>query len=193
MKQLVLDKNNELEVIKQALLVLKRGKVIVYPTETAYALGADFLNKEAVKKIYRIKGRTLNKELPLIVSSLAMAKKYVKFNATALKLASQYWPGPLTLVLEGKQGKTLALRISSNKFANSLVKKFGAPNIATSANYSGQPTCFKVEEIIKQFKNKKFQPDLLINAGPLKKKKVSTIVSVLNNKVKVLRKGGIKL
>ena len=127
MKRLVLDKNNQAEIIKQAISILKKGGVIVYPTETAYALGADFLNKKATNKIYKIKGRGSSKELPIIVSSLSMAKEYVK-----------------------------------------------------------------VDDIIKQFKNNRIKPDLIIDAGSLKKSKVSTIVSV-DNKLKILRRGAIKL
>ncbi|MBT3689797.1 threonylcarbamoyl-AMP synthase [bacterium] len=192
MKRLVLDKNNQAEIIKQAISILKKGGVIVYPTETAYALGADFLNKKATNKIYKIKGRGSSKELPIIVSSLSMAKEYVKFNKLALKLARKYWPGPLTLVLETKQGKTLALRKTSNKFTLSLVKKLKVPIISTSANISGKTNCFKVDDIIKQFKNNRIKPDLIIDAGSLKKSKVSTIVSV-DNKLKILRRGAIKL
>ena len=165
MKRLVLDKNNQAEIIKQAISILKKGGVIVYPTETAYALGADFLNKKATNKIYKIKGRGSSKELPIIVSSLSMAKEYVKFNKLALKLARKYWPGPLTLVLETKQGKTLALRKTSNKFTLSLVKKLKVPIISTSANISGKTNCFKVDDIIKQFKNNRIKPDLIIEMG----------------------------
>jgi L-threonylcarbamoyladenylate synthase len=184
--------------------ILKCGGVIVYPTETAYGLGADFLNPKAVKKVYQIKGRNYKKPLSVIVSSLKMAKQYVKFNRLSLKLAKKYWPGPLTLVLKSQKLKvksqnynskikTLGLRISSNKLATAIVKKLGRPLTATSANVSGKGECFSVKDIIRQFQHQKYQPDLVIDAGRLPKKRMSTIVQVIDNQVKVLRRGAVKL
>jgi L-threonylcarbamoyladenylate synthase len=69
-----------------------------------------------------------------------------------------------------------------------MVKKFGGPITSTSANISTKKSCYSVNEVINQFKNKKFQPDLIIDAGKLPNKKVSKVVKVLDNKVKVLRK-----
>ena len=221
---------NSNQFIKKAILVLENGGVIVYPTETAYGLGADFFNPKAMKKVYRIKGRDYKKPLSVIVSSLTMAKRLVKFNQLSLKLAKQYWPGALTLVLpipsnnqpvlrsstnataEGGQGtnnfqsfgfardkfpvsnfQTVGLRISSNKLATAIVKKFERPITATSANIAGQKECYSISEVIKQFANKKYQPDLIIDAGRLPKKKMSTIVKVTDGQLEVLRKGGLSI
>ncbi|MBU1131267.1 threonylcarbamoyl-AMP synthase [Patescibacteria group bacterium] len=214
MKKLELDKKNQKSAINLAVRILKNGGVIVYPTETAYGLGADFFNPRAIKKVYRIKGRNFKKPLSVIVSSFVMAKRIVKFNQKSLQLARKYWPGALTLILnvefrisnqnrisnfEIKNSKleiinykTLGLRVSSNKLAMAIVRKFGRPITATSANISGRGECYSAAEIINQFKNKKHQPDLLIDAGALPKRKVSTVIKVSNGKVEVLRKGAIK-
>jgi len=189
--------------VKNAILVLKRGGVIAYPTETAYGLGADFLNPVAVRKVYQIKGRDYKKPLSVIVSSLAMAKRFVKFNRLSLALVKKYWPGPLTLILNFQLSilnefkidnyKTLGLRISSNKLATLIVKKFGRPITATSANISGKGECFLAKEVVNQFKNRKYQPDLIIDAGKLPKKRMSTIVRITNNQIEVLRQGSVKI
>lgn len=187
--------------------MLRAGGVIVYPTETAYGLGADFFNLKAVKKIYQIKGRDYRKPLSVIAGDLKMAKSLVNFDKTSLGLARKCWPGPLTLVLSQKSQpeagrplaekfkindyKTLGLRISSNKLATAIVKKLGRPITATSANISGKGECYSISDVIKQFKNKKSRPDLIIDAGRVPKTKVSTVVKVIDGEIKILRRGKI--
>ncbi len=195
MRILQLKKDNFSFIVKTAVKVLKDGGVVVYPTETAYGLGADFLNPQAVKKIYQIKGRSFNKPLPVLVSSLAMAKTMVKFDKLSLKLAKKYWPGPLTLILNSKfqikNYKTLGLRISASKLATFLVKKSGRPITATSANLSGRGELYTAKEIAAQFKNKKFQPSLIIDSGRLPRQRTSTIVKMINGRMEILRRGKI--
>jgi L-threonylcarbamoyladenylate synthase len=195
MKILSVKKIHLEKIISEAVKALKNGGVIVYPTETAYGLGADFLNSKAVKKIYKIKGRNFNKPLSAIVSSLAMAGKLIRFDKISLKLAKKHWPGPLTLVLQSKEksGKYIGLRVSSNKLAMAIVKRMNRPLVATSANISGKKECYSVDEVIKQFKNKKYQPDLIIDAGRLTKNKVSTVVKINRKEIEVLRKGKIMI
>ena len=193
MKVLKLSKKNQTSVIGEAIKVLQSGGTIVYPTETAYGLGADFLNLSAAKKIYKIKGRNFKKPLSIIVSNLAMAKKTVIFNKISLELAKKYWPGALTLVLKSKKttGKFIGLRISSNKIASQIAKKLRCPIFATSANLSGKKECYSTKSIINQFVNNKYQPDLVIDAGKLLRQKVSTVVKVDGQRIEVLRKGQI--
>lgn len=187
----------ERKVLEKAVNILKKGGVIVYPTETCYGLGADAENKSAVKRIFKIKKRKFEKSFLVLVSSLAMAKKYVIFNKLALKIAKKFWPGPLTLVLEVKdkkkfKSKTLGLRISSSKICQALVKKSNKPLISTSANLSGQPPIYSISEFLKQFKNKKYQPDLILDAGRLPKVSPSTIIDLTKDYPKILREGPIE-
>ncbi|MBU1036788.1 threonylcarbamoyl-AMP synthase [Patescibacteria group bacterium] len=205
MKKRELSKSAESFIVNEAVKILKKGKIIVYPTETAYGLGADFSNPQALKKIYQIKGRSFKKPLSIIVSDFKMAKKLIKFDKFSLKLAKKYWPGPLTLVLEPtkviekfqQKGQlpqnSIALRISSNQLITKIVKKLGRPVTATSANFADQKECYTARKVLKSFKNKKYQPDLIIDAGVLPRRKTSTIVNVIDSQIKVLRKGTIKL
>lgn len=176
------------KVINAALKVLKQGGVLVYPTETAYALGCDWTSRKAKNKIYKIKGREASKKLPVIVADLKMAKKYGKFDEVSEKLAKKHWPGALTII-----SNNLAMRVSSNKISNLLAKKLGKPLVSTSANVSGKGNCYSAEEILNQFKNKKYKPDLILDAGKLRKVKSSTIVKVEEGNVQVLRKGSVKI
>lgn len=183
-------KNN----IKEAVQILKRGGTVVFPTETAYGLAADATNKKAVKHIFKLKERPLEKSLPWIAASLSMTKKYVTFSPPALKLVKKYWPGPLTIVLPRKKGRgTVALRVSGNIIAQKLSADLKKPIISTSANISGEPTCYSAEEVEKQFAKKSLQPDLLLDGGILKKNKPSTIIKIEKNKIVVLRQGAVKI
>jgi L-threonylcarbamoyladenylate synthase len=175
--------------IRKAVEFLKEGKVIVYPTETSYALGCDATNDKACKRIFRIKKRSKEKKLPIIVANLKMAKEYAYFNKDALKLAKTFWPGPLTLLLKKKRklsrfvGK--GIRISSNPIARELSKKLGKPIVATSANISGRENCYSIKEVLKQG----IKADLYLDAGKLKKVKPSTIFDVEERKI--IREGPI--
>lgn len=198
MQEVFLNRNNIEEVAKQASAVLAKGGVIVYPTETAYGLGVDFFNEQAVAKIYAIKQREVGKALPVIVASLVAAEELVIFDDQTRQLVAQYWPGPLTVVLPSKlagQKKhfsdTLGLRISSNSFCQKLTELFANPIVSTSANISGQGAIYSVEQIKEQFSKLEFQPDLFINVGNLPVTPASTIIKSVGGKIEILRQGEI--
>lgn len=183
----------------------KKGEVIIYPTETAYAFGADSRDAMAVKKIFKIKGRVAVKTLPLIAGSLTQAEKFVNFSKLAKKIAKHFWPGPLTIILPIKnknifakqiiaKDNTVALRVSASKFARELALKVGAPIVSTSVNKSGEPTCFTIKEIMSQWGGalpveKYFQEENKKKFS--KNKKVSTIIKIENEKIILLRAGAV--
>lgn len=180
--------------------LLRKGGVIVYPTETAYGLGGDAFSKKAIAAIQKIKGRSKKKPLPVICASRKMAEKIVRFSNQARKLAKKHWPGPLTLVLKKKSGvstalpgskKTTAVRVSASKIARELSRIINAPMISTSANLSGKGECYSVSCVLKQLgKNK---PDLIIDAGRLPKRLSSTIVDCTARPPRVLRQGELEV
>ncbi|MBI4049527.1 MAG: Sua5/YciO/YrdC/YwlC family protein [Candidatus Doudnabacteria bacterium] len=106
-----------MDKILQAVKVLKRGGIVVYPTDTSYGLAVDALNVEAVKKLYKVKQRDFrNSPIHITVSSLAQAKKSVQFNRQAEKLFRKFLPGPLTLVLPLKSSrKSLKILFSNSR------------------------------------------------------------------------------
>ena len=122
-----------------------------------------------------------------------MAKRYVNFSSRALGLAKKFWPGYLTLVLPSKRKQTevIALRVSSHPMAQLIVKKLNKPIIATSANISGQSNCYSAQEVMAQFKNQKFLPDFIIDAGELLHCPPSTVAQVIGDRVEILRQGAI--
>jgi L-threonylcarbamoyladenylate synthase len=187
--------------IEQALKILKDGGVVVYPTDTAYGLAVDATNLTAVKKLYALKGREFNKPIHIIFPSVDWLKKNVKLDKASLKLMNRFLPGPLTIVAKLKsrnrglnkiKGTTgIGLRLPDNSTAQALCEAFGKPITTTSANLSGLPSTYSIAAVKKQFAKSKLKPDFYLDGGRLKKIKPSTIVSVVNNNVTILREGPI--
>ncbi len=110
MKVIKYKPENKASVIAEAMVVLMSGGTVVYPTETAYALGADFFSPHAYLSIFDIKTRDKNKPLPVIVPTMNYAMTLVNFSAEAVVLATKHWPGPLTLVLPFRSKNTGAIQ-----------------------------------------------------------------------------------
>lgn len=174
---------------------LNRGKVIVYPTDTIYGIGCRADNKKAISRIYKIKKREKKKPLLILVSSMAMAKKYCRINKEQVLYLKKAWPGPVSVVCLSRQKlpveltgglATQAVRLPKNNFLIRIVKKIGMPLVSTSLNLSGEPPILELKNIEKILNKEK--PDLIIDAGRLKNK-ASKIIDIRDiNKVKVLRK-----
>lgn len=180
--------------LKSALSTLRRGGIIAYPTETAYALGADATKRHAVKRIYAAKRRPASKLLSVIVGDLRTAKKYAEIDRRAAALSGAFMPGPLTLVCPARPGPLkkamprteLAWRIPSHWFALELAENFGKPVTATSANISGSRPLYKISDVIRTFRKK---VDLIVDGGDLQRRPVSTIFDV--RRAVVIRRGPV--
>jgi L-threonylcarbamoyladenylate synthase len=140
-------------MIEAAARVLRNGGVIVYPTETTYGLGVDPASPNALERVYTVKGRSHDKPLPLIAADEeAVYQAVAEWPAVASRLASRFWPGPLTLILPAASAmlpllhantRTVAIRVSSHPVARALSAAVGGLLTATSANRSGEmaPQC----------------------------------------------------
>jgi L-threonylcarbamoyladenylate synthase len=190
--------------IQKAISVLKKGGVVVLPTETAYGLAADATNQSAVDKVRQIKGRETQKSFPIIAASREMVEQFAGIPAVLEKLATHHWPGALTLVLPVMGGVlapgvvrdgTVAIRVSSHRVARAISQGLGCPIVSTSANVAGQPTVYSVEDVQAQFNGREYQPDMYIDVGPLDPSvPPSTIVTVDDyGYPEVLRQGEINV
>jgi L-threonylcarbamoyladenylate synthase len=188
--------------LEEAVKILKAGGIVVYPTDTAYGLAVDGTNADAVKKLYKLKGRGFHKPIHVIPPTKAWIEKLVRLTPEAKKLIEEFMPGPLTLVLPLKARgeswqilsagiKTLGIRRPKYKLALDLALLFGKPITTTSANVSGQPNCYSVPEVKKQFTKSKFKPDFYLDGGKLKPTKSSTVVLLTGEYAKILRQGPI--
>jgi L-threonylcarbamoyladenylate synthase len=181
-----------MDKINQAIKILKSGGIVVYPTDTAYGLAVDATNLQAVKKLYQLKGRDFHKPTHVIIPDTPWLIKIVKLNKNALQLMNKFWPGPLTIILplttKGKSweklssgNKTLGVRYPNNPVAIELVSAFKKPITGTSANLSGQPNCYSVAEVKRQFAQKSIYFNIYyLDGGKLKKTKPSTVVSLVD-------------
>lgn len=189
--------------LRAAVLALKRGDVIAFPTETVYGVGCDPRSVKAVKRIFTLKGRKESKPLQLIAGSLVQANKVVTIDAANAKVIKKFWPGPLTLLLPFKKGVKLApkthdkrinaIRVTSDPFVQELTKRYGYPIAATSANRSGKPPATSGRGVTKAFQ-KDPKPDLLLDFGSIPKRKPTTVARIdKDGGVHVLRQGGIRI
>ena len=168
MKVVRYSKKNESAIIHTTVKILKRGGLIVYPTDTIYGIGCDATCRKAVQKIYRIKKRLRSKPLSILVSSLGMARKYV--NISRRSQAIRKLPGKYTFILPAKRklsvsSNNIGIRIP-NHWCIKLARKLGKPITTTSANISKRKTPSKIQAIQKTFGSK---IDLYIDAGTLNK------------------------
>lgn len=184
--------------IERAAQLLVQGRLVSFPTETVYGLGADATNESAVKAIYAAKGRPSFNPLIAHVSSVEMAKDYVEWSEAADVLASAFWPGPLTLVLPLKPNSaiaptvtagldTLAIRLPAHPLAQQVLEHTGRPVAAPSANPSGRISPTTAEHVFEGLNGK---VDVILDGGPCEVGLESTIVGLAPIPT-VLRPGSI--
>ena len=190
-------KKSSIDTIQLASRSLQNGDVIVMPTDTVYGLAAQAENESAVQKIFKIKNRPKTMPLIIFVRSLEEAKKIAKFNELDIILAKNFWPGPLTLILDKKQKKIyngdkrlskIGIRIPKNKATLSLLNYVKKPLATTSANLHKEKNERNIERLKvlsnKYIKNAIFSKERMTF-------KESTLIATSSNEVKILRLGQI--
>ena len=187
--------NKKLEEIAYAL---KNDKLIVFPTETVYGIGANALSYNAVNKIFMAKGRPTDNPLIVHVNSKQMINSIAKtINEIEKKLIDIFMPGPITIILKKKNCipdnvtcslDTVGVRMPENIIARKIIEKSGLPIAAPSANISGKPSGTNIDDIKNELKEK---VDYIIDGGMCEIGLESTVVKVENDFVKILRPGKI--
>ena len=202
--EIIKTKNTKIEkIIKKAVQYLKDGKIIIYPTETCYGIGADSTNQESVNRILDYKSKRQDKPLSIAVSDKKMATSYANFNEVTHNIFDNYLPGPITIVAKGKNKvakgvqsviDTVGIRLPDYPLILDIVKTFGKPITATSANVSYKKTPYCVDDIL-QNTSKKQQSliGLIIDAGKLPSRKTNTVIDTTLEGINILREGDIKL
>ncbi|WNY27674.1 L-threonylcarbamoyladenylate synthase [Methanolapillus ohkumae] len=187
------------DVVEKATTALKAGKVVAFPTDTVYGLGASVFNSEAVEKIYQIKERPSEKPLSVLIGSAKeMDNVAAKIPNAAVLLAKTFWPGPLTIILNKnskipdtvtRSKKTIGLRVPNHPVALALIQKAG-PLACPSANISGKTDPTSAQDVLADLDGK---IDLLIDGGETKIQIPSTIIDMTENPPKILRTGGLSI
>jgi len=184
-----------LEIASAAIL---NGSVISIPTDTFYALGADPFNLRAVEQIFQIKGRQGWKPLLLLVDSVDQAEKIARnIPDDFYKIAEQFWPGPLTLILPAANNLpfkvtggtgTVGMRIPELAITRLLIRAIDLPVIGTSANLSAHPACATADEVLHQLGGK---IELVLDYGKLNGTAASTILDLTQQPARVIREGAV--
>lgn len=190
----------EPQMIKAAARIIRKGGLVVFPTETVYGLGANAMNTEAVAKIFQVKGRPADNPLIVHVADpLDIIPLTKDIPSLAEKLIEEFWPGPLTLVLKKSALlpdiitgglDTVAVRMPDNKIALDLIVEAGLPLVAPSANLSGKTSPTSLNHVVDDLFGK---VDAIIDGGDMAIGLESTVVDVTLSPPVLLRPGGYSI
>jgi len=185
--------------IAQAAHCLAAGGLVAFPTETVYGLGADATDATAIARLYAAKGRPAFNPLIAHVADSTAARALAVFDAAAERLAAAFWPGPLTLVLRKRSDcpvaelataglDTIAVRAPDHPIAREILRAFGKPIVAPSANRSGHVSPTTAAHVLADLRGR---IDLIVDGGPTPVGVESTIVACLEGRALLLRPGGL--
>lgn len=186
------------EALRQAADVLRSGGIVAYPTDTFYGLAVDPRNEHAVSKLYRIKGRQVDKAIPLIAADIAQLEDVAgPLGALGARLARRFWPGPLSLLIPSWPGlspsllagqTTVAVRVPASTLAAGLAAALGHPVTSTSANLSGRPPVADPDAVAEQVGA---ALDILLDGGHSPGGAPSTIVDATGDEPRLVREGAV--
>jgi L-threonylcarbamoyladenylate synthase len=194
MEKFLIDSENiDKNIITHVAKILKSGGVGIVPTDTVYGLAADAYIKPAVEKIYKIKGRDRNKPIAIAINKIEDLEKFVKeIPPVGYQLIETFFPGPLTLIFLAKENvlehivnKTIAIRMPNNEIISSIIEELKEPLALTSANKSGEKSCYRIEDINLE------GVDFIIDSGETELKIESTILDISTPKPSLIREGAI--
>jgi len=190
--------NPDMAAVRAAADAIRRGELVIFPTETVYGLAADALNESAVKKVFDVKGRQDKEPLPVQVGGVADVSRAVEFvPESARSLAERFWPGPLTLVLSKSSAlpsvvtggrNTVGVRVPDHPVALALAKEIGSPIVATSANVSGRTAPRNAEQAVRDIGE---SASIVLDGGECRLGVSSTVVDVSVTPARILRRGTI--
>ena len=188
------------KAIVKAVELLKQGRLVAFPTETVYGLGADASNSNAVKQIFAAKGRPENHPLIVHIGSIEQLNDWaLSIPSAALRLAKRFWPGPLTIILKKRPEvplavtggqDTVALRIPNNPVALSLLKSFGGGIAAPSANRFKHISPTSARHVLEELGS---EVDLILDGGSCSVGVESTIIDLSGSQPRLLRPGHITI
>lgn len=177
--------------------IIKRGGLVVYPTDTVYGLGCDPFNNNSVEKLIQVKGAR-DKPFPILSWSLGDIERVAELSDTARRIGEEFWPGSLTLVLPKKLLSsvatfglaTIGVRIPNHKVAIELIRLSGGLLVGTSANKTGLPPPSTAAGAFEQLKD---EVDVILDGGVAELGFSSTIIDLTGEKPEILRKGPVSL
>lgn len=190
--------NESEKAFKEAGETLRNGGIVAFATDTVYGLGAIYTDREAVRKIFRAKGRDEGKPLSILVSDITQAARLVEdIPSDAEKLMNAFWPGALTIILKKNDtvpievsagGETVGIRMPANTAARMIIAAAGSPLAAPSANTSGKRSSVTAEDVKEDLDGK---IDMIVDGGACSVGISSTVVDMSDGQLKILRSGTV--
>jgi len=198
MLQFVIDPGTEPGgALSAAAGILREGGVVAYPTDTLYGLAVNPRSEEAVRRLFRLKGRAAEAAIPLIAADVSQAEEAGTFGPAEMRLAVSFWPGPLTIVVPADRGLsrslagprgTVGVRVPAHPLARALAAAFGGCISSTSANRSGEPPAMTAGQVVAGLGE---TLDVLLDGGPAPGGPPSTIVEMVNGVPTLHRAGAV--
>lgn len=189
---------HESKAPRRAVEALRRGEVLVYPTDTIYGLGCRIDDDRAVRRIYEIKNRPAVEPLPVLLADPVQVDDYAReVSPVARRLISRFWPGPLTLVLRRSAripsivaggGDTVALRVPGHPLPRALVRELGVPIVGTSANSHGMPPPVTAQQAVFDLGDR---VDMVLDGGRAPLGRESTVVDATGDLPRIIREGAL--
>ena len=193
-------KNIDITLLQEAGRLIRAGKLVAFPTETVYGLGADALNDDAIIKIFKAKGRPFHDPLIVHIASLREAEELIiDLPSIARELGRYFWPGPLTMVMKKSRLvssmitsglDTVAIRVPNHPVARGLIRESRRPIVAPSANLFSHTSPTSAKHVVTDLRGK---VEMILDSGDTTVGVESTVVDVTELPLKVLRLGGITI
>lgn len=176
-------------LLMEAAALVQAGRLVAFPTETVYGLAADAGNPAAIERLNRVKGRPPEKPYSLHLHDAAQVRAFAaRVPPLAQRLMDQFWPGPLTIVMPGKDGTTVGFRLPQHPVAQAFLRACGCAVVAPSANRSGFPPPTDANEVLAALAG---ECDGLIDNGPTPLGRESTVVQIVGDRLEILREGAL--
>ncbi len=186
--------------VQKAVEVLKKGGIVIYPTDTAFGIGCRIDDHKAVDRLFTIRKRPLTQATPVLVASIEMSLAYLSSPSVIVRrLMNEYWPGALTIVAPCKKNliyspirggwKNLGVRMPDHEAALSIIRGVGVPILGPSANFHGEPTPHWIADLNKELIN---LVDFVV-PGECTLKEASTVVDCSTEPYTIIRQGAVKL
>ncbi|MFH1478901.1 MAG: L-threonylcarbamoyladenylate synthase [Candidatus Omnitrophota bacterium] len=179
----------EFHLIEEASRSLKDGKLVAFPTETVYGLGANLYDDSAIAKLYKVKNRPKDKPFSVAIGSVELLSELgISLSKKVKDMANRFWPGPLTIIVLDKDNRKVGLRIPSNKIALDLLRNVRIPISLPSANISGEKEPVSAEDVLAGLGDK---IDMVLDGGSTEIGLPSTVVDTTSDDHKIVREGAI--
>ena len=184
--------------LDEALRLLRQGELVCYPTDTVYGIGAAAGDDAAVRRLFAVKGRPLDKPLPLLIADVGDATRIADVTPLARTLMGRFWPGGLTIVMRKAERfhsvalagqETVALRVPDHPLVREIIRLLGEPITGTSANRAGAPAPVSAAEVAFQMDE---MVELIIDGGRSRARAESTVIDITAVPPVVLREGAIR-